>query len=60
MKVFISILMFAALPLLMACGSDDVYPVSKGQQLTDLQQAYQNRAITDSEYKDEKEKILDR
>lgn len=51
--------LFAALSLA-ACSSDPVPPVSKGRQLQDLQGAYQNRAITDSEYEDEKEKILDR
>ncbi len=49
-----------ALPLfLAACGSDNPPPVSKGQQLQDLQGAYQNRAITDDEYEDQKGKILD-
>ncbi len=45
--------------LLSACGSDHTPPVSKGEQLNDLQSAYQNRAITDDEYEDQKEEILD-
>jgi hypothetical protein len=49
----------AAAFLLTACGSDHEPPVSKGQQLNDLQQAYKNRAITDDEYEDQKEEILD-
>ena len=44
---------------LTACGSDHTPPVSKGAQLNDLQSAYQNRAITDDEYEDQKEEILD-
>jgi hypothetical protein len=54
--------LLSALPLtlvLAACGSDDAPPVSKGQQLNDLQKAYQNRAITDDEYEEEKENVLD-
>lgn len=42
-----------------ACGSDHNPPVSKGEQLNDLQDAYQNRAITDDEYEDQKDDILD-
>ncbi len=44
---------------LSACGSDHNPPVSKGEQLNDLQSAYKNRAITDDEYEDQKEEILD-
>lgn len=44
---------------LAACGSDHHPPVSKGEQLNDLQSAYKNRAITDDEYDDQKEDILD-
>ncbi|WP_373089981.1 hypothetical protein [Sneathiella sp.] len=45
--------------LLAACSSDPQPPASKGQQLSDLQRAYQNRAITAEEYEEQKEKILD-
>ncbi len=57
-KLVLPAVLFASLALA-ACSSDPVPPVSKGQQLQDLQGAYQNRAITDNEYEDEKEKILD-
>jgi hypothetical protein len=58
-KTNIIAILFAAFTLT-ACGSDEpVPPVSKGEQLTDLQRAYQDRAITDDEYEDEKDKILD-
>ncbi|PZO84676.1 MAG: hypothetical protein DI626_08080 [Micavibrio aeruginosavorus] len=57
-KLVLPAVLFASLAL-GACSSDPVPPVSKGQQLQDLQGAYQNRAITDNEYEDEKEKILD-
>lgn len=58
MKAITCAAMLATL-FLAACGSDDVPPVSKGQQLNDLQSAYKNRAITEGEYEDQKEQVLD-
>lgn len=43
---------------LSACGSD-APPVSKGQQLNDLHQAYKSGVIDKDDYKDEREEILD-
>lgn len=43
-----------------ACGSSPAAPDTTGQELLDLQKAYQNRAITPDEYEDQKEEILDR
>lgn len=49
---------------LAACGSDDERTVvktestSRGQQLIDLQRAYENGAISRKEYEREREKIL--
>jgi hypothetical protein len=49
---------------LTACGSDDERTVvktestSRGQQLIDLQRAYENGAISRKEYEREREKIL--
>lgn len=46
--------------ILVACGgSRPEPPVSTGQQLLDLQEAYKNRAITPDEYERQKEEILD-
>lgn len=59
MKKSATIPAIACVLFLAGCGSDNPPPVSKGQQLNDLQNAYQNRAITDEEYKDQKEEILD-
>jgi hypothetical protein len=60
MRLSKSLLLLPVCALLTACGSDPVAPpVSKGRQLSDLQDAYQDRAITDDEYEDEKEKILE-
>ena len=59
MKKYTFLFAIALTGLLAACGSDHQPPVSKGQQLNDLQEAYQNRAITDDEYEDQKEDILD-
>lgn len=52
-------LAFVSCLMLAACGSDEPPPVSKGQQINDLQQAYKNHAITDDEYEDQKEEVLD-
>ncbi len=47
-----------------ACGSDDGRTVvktestSRGQQLIDLQRAYENGAISRKEYEREREKVL--
>jgi hypothetical protein len=49
---------------LVACGRDDERTVvktestSRGQQLIDLQRAYENGAISRKEYEREREKIL--
>ena len=59
MKIFLFVLMISSTTLLAACGSDPLPPVSKGQQINDLQNAYKSRAITADVYKDEKEKVLD-
>ena len=53
-------MMLAPVAFLAACGSDEVNTVSKGQQLQDLQSAYQSRAITDSEYEEQKDEVLDK
>ena len=58
---YLTLLALSPLALLLtACGSDPVSPVSKGQQINDLQNAYQNRAITEDEYEDQKEEVLDK
>lgn len=54
------LMMLAPVAFLAACGSDDINTVSKGQELQDLQSAYQSRAITDKEYEDQKEQVLDK
>ena len=59
MKIFFCTMIFATTMMLSGCGSNPVPPMSKGQQINDLQDAYKNRAITAEEYKDEKEKVLD-
>ena len=50
---------FTAL-MLSACGSDPELAGTEGQELTDLQNAYKNRAITPDEYEEQKEEVLDR
>lgn len=59
MKVLLSLPLIVATLLVSACGSDHTPPISKGEQLTDLQDAYKSRAITPDEYEDQKEEILD-
>jgi hypothetical protein len=60
-RIFLSGLSLLILSGLSACGSDRPEPpVSTGQQLIDLQDAYRNRAITPDEYEEQKEDILDR
>lgn len=50
----------APLAFVAACGSDETPPpATTGEQLRDLQDAYESRAITPEEYKEEKERILD-
>ncbi len=58
MRVKTPLFMAAAL-MLGACGGP-AQPDTTGQELLDLQNAYQNRAITPDEYEDQKEEILDR
>ncbi len=53
-------IMLAPVAFLAACGSGDIDTVSKGQELQDLQSAYQSRAITDKEYEEQKEQVLDK
>jgi|CXWL01.1.fsa_nt_gi hypothetical protein len=67
-RLFTSLGLIVALGLpavtLTACGSDDGRTVvktestSRGQQLIDLQRAYENGAISRKEYEREREKIL--
>ena len=67
-RLFTSLGLIVALGLpavtLTACGSDDERTVvktestSRGQQLIDLQRAYENGAISRKEYEHEREKIL--
>lgn len=52
--------MVAPVAFLAACGSSDIDTVSKGQELQDLQSAYQSRAITDKEYEEQKEEVLEK
>lgn len=60
MRITVLIAALFASAVISGCSSDpEPPPVSKGKQLTDLQGAYQNRAITDDEYEEQKEEILD-
>ncbi len=52
--------MLAPVAVLAACGANEVPAVSKGQELQDLQSAYQSRAITDKEYEEQKEEVLEK
>ena len=54
------VMMLAPLAFLAACVANEVPAVSKGQELQDLQSAYQSRAITDKEYEEQKEDVLDK
>lgn len=62
----LGLIMALGLPALSlsACGSDDERTVvktestSRGQQLIDLQRAYDNGAISRKEYEREREKVL--
>lgn len=62
MRYILSLALIAAFGLgLTACGSDpNITTQTKGQQIMDLQNAYQSRAITDDEYKEQKEQVLDK
>lgn len=55
--------MFGLYTALVGCGGADVTnqntTVSKGQQLLDLQKAYNSGAITKGEYEDQKKRVLD-
>jgi len=59
-------MILSSVVLLSACGGGDsdnslqATTVSRGQELIDLQKAYESGAISEKEYKDQKEQILDK
>jgi hypothetical protein len=65
-KPFAAILLAATALILPGCGGDTYVKVqgtttiSKGQEITDLQRALNEGAITKSEYESLRERILDR
>jgi hypothetical protein len=65
MRVFSLLLAFGLTLTLAACGGGtdtqvSTTSVSKGQELMDLQTARNSGVISQDEYEDQKEKILDR
>jgi hypothetical protein len=66
MNKFILTFLYAGTLMLAACGGGDsetslqATTVSAGQELIDLQKAYQSGVITEPEYNAAKEKILDK
>jgi len=61
---YIFIAMFGLSIAMAGCGGADVNnqttTVSEGQQLIDLQRAYNSGAITKEQYEEQKAKVLDR